>query len=413
MMGMTGGCTRVLLVLALLLPALPAAPPPESRPPLPSWRIWWLRNSVLLLPEQLPPAELRRHWKLAHRPGLAAGREDWLACIRRGDDQADAAMLRLGLLGRPADQFVMLDGLREGGAVARAATLGLGLYHQDAAVGHLESLLRDRLAGRHLTGDAGRPVPVGVRAAAALGLGLSGRPEAYQALREILDVPGIPGCVGASALVALSFSPTPSDAVRFERFLRRGRGTPLMREAAAAALGRHAGHVPGARRLLVRLLDSDPECAGRGAAVGLWFENPGETHGEVEALRRAARASPDLVLRLLALMTLAGRGDAEVAAVIDAALETPGPERSYAVLATGLLGRARPAARARSLRVLHRLDEDLPGASRAALALLQARCSATRPSRGRTLAHLAGGSALLADSPDLQALLDLAAVSAR
>jgi len=377
---------------------------------VPSWRVWWMRNRSVLgfaaaqRIRRTPSSDSFREWLLDHR-------SEFQRSVREQGPGTDLALLHLGMLSKPADLFTLLDAARLPGLSGQAAILSMGLYGNGSAVGHLEALFRDTRAGRYLRGDVKRPVPPSHRAAAAMALGLSGVPSAYNALRWALKEDHLSDALGAAALVALSFSGSASDGACFARCVRKLPGHPLMREAAAVSLGRLAAHIPGARRLLLGVLRSDPEHAGRGAAVALWYKDEASGDGarEGEALRDAALNSRDHVTRVLALVALAGRGDPAAEPVIEAALRRAGQQRTYAILATGLLAKADPRTRIRGQARLARFQESEPAAVEVARHILMDPDLAPRPHHGRTIAHLAGGNASFSGVTLLGSILDMSA----
>ena len=393
--------------------ALPAEPPHgtrASRPaPVPGWQVWWWRNQPIL---RLPGARANRATAPSNSfTAFLRNRRPRLLLEAGKEESRGLALLQLGFQARPADLFKLLAAVRSTGRTGQAAILGLGLFRGDSTIGHLEALMRGSLTGRHLHGDLASPVPLSHRAAAAMALGLTGVPSAYQALRIILASNDLPDALGAAAIVALSFSGASGDGVRFEQCLLSSSNGPLMREAAAASLGRHAVHVPGARRVLLRVLKSDPEGGGRGAAVALWYDIDESTDVNVEgeALRAAALRSSDPVTRVLALMTLAGRGDPGAEAVIRIVLGRPEPGRSYAILATGLLAKADPSRQAQSKAMLARLRSKDSRSVDVARCILADPALLARPQRGRSLAHVAGGNACFSGASFLESILDMAA----
>ena len=403
--------TLILAALVALATTAPGASPSGDEQPLAAphpthlpWRVWWARNLPALAPRgQLLARGRKTFWKRSRDRSLL------LAQIDKAGDEGARALLGLGVLARPADFFTLHANMKRPGREGQAALLALGLYKGRAAVGNLEAVMRDTPAGRFLLGDMDRPAPLSHRAAAAMALGLSGLPQAYQALRIALETPDLPDGLGAAMLIALSFSDVPSDAVIFERCLRSRHGGPLTHEAAAAALGRHAVLVPGARRLLARVLRRGTGGGSRGAAVGLWFEAADEDDFlEGEALKEAALHSKDPLTRLLALISLAGRGDPRAEEAIEAALKENGEARPYAILATGLLAKADPDSRARSMARLGRLEATDEAPVQAARLFLTDDYL-TRPGRGRSLANLAGGSPTFSGADFLESILDLAA----
>jgi hypothetical protein len=112
---------------------------------------------------------------------------------------------------------------------------------------------------------------------------------------------------------------------------------------------------------------------------------------------------------VLALVALAGRGDPSAETAIEAVLRRPKQQRSYAILATGLLAKADPRTSARGRARLARLAEADPASVMVARRILDDPEMRARPRRGRSLAHLAGGNGCFSGVGLLGSLLDMSA----
>lgn len=335
-----------------------ARPKPKSAPSQEGWEYWWHYNKwewMALRAASLRggasrsgdtwlgsgDGDLRQSGRLL---GEAVVEERVLPTLRRALSDSYArnratALFALAKTGHASCVPDLISAIaRTSGEEQEAALLGLGLLGRPETVPLLSEIVRESAAGRRAVGELnGSSVPERLRQIAILSLGMTRAPEARDALAEALgDRRDDTAACAAAALGLLGES---SAAPLLLQTLARQNSGRVVRAAAAAALGKLGdSSTPVVEALLGALQgrDRDLQIAAAGALGKLAPRGNAEV---IKALTRESLTGGQGVQSGYAVIALA-RVDGGVAReVARKLLAQGGTTGGYAALALAIAGR--------------------------------------------------------------------------
>ncbi|HEX9793240.1 MAG TPA: HEAT repeat domain-containing protein [Planctomycetota bacterium] len=274
----------------------------------------------------------------------------------------EAVVLSLGRIGDPRAFAVLEEGMGDAdGAVAQAATLGMGMLGNDPAL----SVLGERFSERHRSGVE--------RGLLAVALGLTGRPEATDLVKNYLERNLEPDRLIGEDEDALLGAIWAAGLLRSRRLVPVLLDGALRLESFAAASSRRARslilHSLGAcgdslaRPYLVeQLFSTDPEIA-RAAAQGLGRLGD---RGALGALALRLEDAGDIDTRIFAMLAVGRLGGPSAQALLEKHAESAGRHRqlqSAWALAVGLAQAGELGGELRD-RLVARAGREFKGKSR-------------------------------------------------
>lgn len=177
----------------------------------------------------------------------------------------DPRLVDVGGSGEWSASLILIDELQRGGGHAEAATLAMGLCDDAFVHDSLIALFEDRIPGRVLLGSARDAVPMRVRAAAAVALGLDGHVAGLVALRRAADPElnhRIDPRLEDAALAGLAFSPFQGDVARWSRIATSTERDERVRRHVATGMALLSASAPrAAGRVLGRWTPCGPRWA--------------------------------------------------------------------------------------------------------------------------------------------------------
>ncbi len=395
-----------------------------------NWVTWWNFNKYELM-------NVRRMLDDAgHRTGTTAGLDGeevvdtdlrrWLAvptlgrvlrCDRNPLPRV-AAAIALGKSGEKEAFGHLVPALHDDDLnVARAAALSIGLLGRPEGLQILADILEDTRAGRAMATTSDAPVSEWVRQGAALGLGFMGDHRAAPILVRSLDGDAAPA-IRVFVAQALGILGDGAVVPALCRHLADDAEETRVRASCAIALGRIRDGGASVQSILARALGERSHEIVRAATIALGITAKPTDDGVLKALISLVDTHQDQVVRALALVALGRIGGDTAAAACREKLGRKGALTGFGPIALALSARTdeevAAAREALSASYIAASSNDARGAHCIAFGLVHDRSKAAELLRlaqsgsdPELRSYALEGIAMIGECPDVRALVRL------